>query len=42
MLLQQGLISSQAVTNAVLWLASDEARFITGHALAVDGGYVTK
>jgi (+)-trans-carveol dehydrogenase len=42
MLLQQGLITPQAVTDAVLWLASDEARFVTGHVLAVDAGYVTK
>ena len=23
-----------------MWLASDESSFVTGHALAVDGGYV--
>jgi NAD(P)-dependent dehydrogenase (short-subunit alcohol dehydrogenase family) len=26
------------IANAVLWLASDEAAFINGHALVVDGG----
>lgn len=26
------------VANAVLWLASDEAGYITGHQLAIDGG----
>ena len=26
------------VAQAVLWLASDEARFVNGHVLAVDGG----
>jgi NAD(P)-dependent dehydrogenase (short-subunit alcohol dehydrogenase family) len=27
------------VANAALFLASDEASFVTGHALMVDGGY---
>jgi NAD(P)-dependent dehydrogenase (short-subunit alcohol dehydrogenase family) len=27
------------VARAVLFLASDEASWITGHALAVDGGF---
>jgi NAD(P)-dependent dehydrogenase (short-subunit alcohol dehydrogenase family) len=26
------------VANAVLWLCSDAAPFVTGHALAIDGG----
>ena len=26
------------VSNAVMWLASDEASFITGEALQIDGG----
>lgn len=30
--------SVQEVADAVLWLASDRAAFVTGHALAVDGG----
>jgi NAD(P)-dependent dehydrogenase (short-subunit alcohol dehydrogenase family) len=33
-----GLIPAGQITNAVLFLASDEAGWITGHALAVDGG----
>jgi len=30
------------IANAVAWLASEEASFITGHSLLVDGGYVIK
>lgn len=30
------------VASAVLFIASDEASFITGHGLAVDGGYLAK
>jgi NAD(P)-dependent dehydrogenase (short-subunit alcohol dehydrogenase family) len=26
------------VSNAVLWLASEEARFVTGAAISIDGG----
>lgn len=26
------------IANAILWLASDESRFVTGQAIAVDGG----
>ena len=30
------------ISNAVLFLASDEARFITGHTLSVDAGFAIK
>lgn len=30
------------ISNAIAWLASDEARYVTGVALPVDAGWVTK
>jgi NAD(P)-dependent dehydrogenase (short-subunit alcohol dehydrogenase family) len=30
------------VADAVVWLCSDHASFITGHALPVDGGFVAR
>ena len=30
------------ISNAVLWLASDEARYVTGNELKVDAGYTLK
>jgi (+)-trans-carveol dehydrogenase len=35
-------VDSRDVSNAVLWLASDEARYVTGVALPVDAGAVIK
>ena len=34
--------SADEIAQAVLWLLSDRASFVTGHALAVDGGYVAQ
>jgi NAD(P)-dependent dehydrogenase (short-subunit alcohol dehydrogenase family) len=33
-------VEPDEVANAVVWLCSDEASFVNGHALAVDGGAV--
>jgi NAD(P)-dependent dehydrogenase (short-subunit alcohol dehydrogenase family) len=32
----------EEVAEAVVWLCSDAASFVTGHAMTVDGGYVTQ
>lgn len=32
----------EEVANAVVWMCTDEASFVTGHAMAVDGGFVAK
>jgi NAD(P)-dependent dehydrogenase (short-subunit alcohol dehydrogenase family) len=32
----------QEIAEAVLWLCSDAASFVTGHAMAVDGGWVAQ
>lgn len=39
---QRPIIEPIDITNAVLWLASDEARYITGTTLIVDAGFMTK
>ena len=30
--------TSEDISDAVLWLSSDAASFITGHSLPIDGG----
>lgn len=32
----------EEVANAVLWMCSDEASFVTGHTMVVDGGWVVQ
>jgi NAD(P)-dependent dehydrogenase (short-subunit alcohol dehydrogenase family) len=32
----------EEVATAVVWLCSDEASYITGHALPIDGGFLVK
>ena len=32
----------EEIANAVIWLFSDESSFVTGHAMAVDGGWVAQ
>ena len=42
MLPMQRLGTPEEVAEAVLWLCSDNALFVTGQLLAVDGGYLAK
>jgi len=34
--------TAEDIADAALFLASDEAAWITGHTLVVDGGYLTQ
>lgn len=36
------LADAKEIANAVVWLASDEASFVTGHIMSVDGGWATR
>ena len=36
------IAETEEITNAVLWLSSDEASFVTGQAFAPDGGWLAK
>ena len=38
----RNLLSPEAISAVVLWLASDEARHLTGCALPIDAGYLTR
>jgi NAD(P)-dependent dehydrogenase (short-subunit alcohol dehydrogenase family) len=41
-LLPVELVEPVDISNAVLWLASDEARYVTGTCLPVDAGFLQK
>jgi SDR family mycofactocin-dependent oxidoreductase len=41
-LLPVGMVEAVDVSNAVVWLASDEARYVTGVSLPVDAGMLQK
>jgi NAD(P)-dependent dehydrogenase (short-subunit alcohol dehydrogenase family) len=32
----------EEISEVVVWLCSDAASFVTGHAMAVDGGFVAQ
>ena len=34
--------TSDEIADAVLWLCSDRSSFVTGQAIAIDGGFVTQ
>lgn len=36
------MLQPSDITNAVAWLASDEARYVTGVTLPVDAGFCVK
>lgn len=36
------IASPEDIAGAALWLASDQAGFVTGHCLAVDGGFIAQ
>ena len=38
----RGLLPPEDISSVVLWLASDEARHLTGCALPIDAGYLTR
>ena len=36
------MLQAEDIANAVAWLVSDQARYITGVTLPVDAGFVNK
>lgn len=36
------VVEARDITNAIMWLASDEARYVTGISLPVDAGFLQK
>lgn len=41
-LLPVDMVEASDITNAILWLASDEARYVTGTTIPVDAGFLVK
>ena len=41
-LLPVQMLEPVEISNAILWLVSDAARYVTGVALPVDAGFTTK
>ena len=41
-MLPVGWVDAEAISNAVLWLASDESRYVTSEELKVDAGFADK
>lgn len=39
---ERGMLAPEDISAVVLWLASEEARHITGYALPVDAGFLTR
>lgn len=37
-----GMVEAVDISNAIVWLVSDDARYVTGVALPVDAGFVNK
>jgi NAD(P)-dependent dehydrogenase (short-subunit alcohol dehydrogenase family) len=36
------MVEPADISNAILWLVSDDARYVTGVTLAVDAGFTNK
>src|SRR5579875_1967315 len=39
---ERGMLAPEEISRVVLWLASEQARHITGYALPVDAGFLTR
>ncbi|QTX05325.1 SDR family oxidoreductase [Agromyces archimandritae] len=35
-------LAAEDISNAIAWLVSDKARYVTGVTLPIDAGYTTK